>query len=308
MANKRMFTMKIVDSDAFLDMPLSAQCLYFHLNMRADDDGFIGNPKKVMRIIGSNDDDLKLLLAKRFVLSFDNGVIVIKHWRMHNTIGKTRYVETQYTEEKNLLLLKDNQAYSLTSGKPIDDSKTVENYAQKAAEKKDVSPTENKRRTNGEHSVLPDLGIDIDIDLDSDTEVDIDINNNNTSNASTLQNTLKSSNASGILSTDTNDSQEKTIETPEQKTLETAFDSFWEAYPRKAGKQAAKKAFYNARKTRHVTLDVLLSAIEEQKQSRQWQENNGQYIPNPATWLNQGRWEDSLPRQKSMYEEVMSWS
>ena len=79
MANKRMFTMHIVDSDAFLDMPLSTQALYFHLNMRADDDGFLGNPKRIQRLIGASDDDLKILIAKRFVLAFEDGVIVIKH-------------------------------------------------------------------------------------------------------------------------------------------------------------------------------------------------------------------------------------
>ena len=80
MAEKRMFTQKIIDSDAFLDMPLSTQALYFHLNMRADDDGFVNNPKRIQRTIGASDDDLKLLVVKRFVIGFDNGVIVIKHW------------------------------------------------------------------------------------------------------------------------------------------------------------------------------------------------------------------------------------
>lgn len=125
MANKRMFTMKIVDSDAFLEMPLSTQCLYFHLNMRADDDGFIGNPKKIMKIIGASADDLKLLIAKRFVIAFEDGVIVIKHWRMHNTLSQNRYHETQYTDEKSFLKLKDNGSYSLNSGDPIDDSRLI---------------------------------------------------------------------------------------------------------------------------------------------------------------------------------------
>ena len=82
MAQKRMFTMKIVDSDAFLDMPLSSQCLYFHLNMRADDDGFVGNPKRIMRLIGANDDDLKILLAKRFLIIFEDNVVV---WRFSSS-------------------------------------------------------------------------------------------------------------------------------------------------------------------------------------------------------------------------------
>lgn len=112
MAEKRMFTQKIIDSDAFLDMPLSTQALYFHLNMRADDDGFINNPKKISRYIGTSDDDLKLLIAKRFVLCFENGVIVIKHWRMHNTIRKDRYNPTTYQEQYALLEVKSNNAYT----------------------------------------------------------------------------------------------------------------------------------------------------------------------------------------------------
>ena len=107
-----MFTKKIIDSDAFLDMPLSTQALYFHLNMRADDDGFINNPKKIMRMIGASDDDIKVLISKRFIIAFDNGIVVIKHWRMHNLLRKDRYIETQYVDEKNMLLLKENGAYT----------------------------------------------------------------------------------------------------------------------------------------------------------------------------------------------------
>lgn len=112
MAEKRMFTQKICDSDAFLDMPLTTQALYFHLNMRADDDGFVNNPKKIQRMIGASEDDLKLLVLKRFILTFDNGVIVIKHWRMHNLLRKDRYHPTQYQEELALLDLKENGSYT----------------------------------------------------------------------------------------------------------------------------------------------------------------------------------------------------
>jgi hypothetical protein len=107
-----MFSPQIVDSDAFLDMSPSAQNLYFHLGMRADDDGFVGNPKKVLRMIGGNDDDLKLLLAKRFILTFESGVIVIKHWRINNLVRKDWYRPTQYLEEKSQLLLKENGSYT----------------------------------------------------------------------------------------------------------------------------------------------------------------------------------------------------
>lgn len=112
MPEKRMFTKKITESDAFLDMPLSTQCLYFHLNMNADDDGFVNNPKRIMRFIGASEDDLKLLIAKAFILVFENGVIVIKHWRMHNTLQNDRYKPTDYQEEFSLLGLKDNQSYT----------------------------------------------------------------------------------------------------------------------------------------------------------------------------------------------------
>ena len=108
-----MFTMQIVDSDAFLDMPLSTQALYFHLNMRADDDGFVNNPKKILRMIGASDDDLRILLLKRFVIGFEEkGVIVIKHWRMNNYLRKDRYHPTQYQDELHTLGIKDNGSYT----------------------------------------------------------------------------------------------------------------------------------------------------------------------------------------------------
>lgn len=112
MAEKRMFTQKIIESDAFLDMPLSTQALYFHLNMRADDDGFVNNPKRIQRTVGASEDDLKLLIAKRFLICFENGVIVIKHWRMHNTLKSDRYRPTQYQEEYKMLEIKDNKSYT----------------------------------------------------------------------------------------------------------------------------------------------------------------------------------------------------
>lgn len=113
MAQRRMFAKTIIDSDAFLDMPLSTQVLYFHLSMRADDDGFINNPKKIQRMIGCNDDDLRLLVAKRFLINFESGVVVIKHWKIHNYIQTDRYKETMYKEEKALLNVKSNKSYTV---------------------------------------------------------------------------------------------------------------------------------------------------------------------------------------------------
>lgn len=113
MAERRMFSKSIIDSDAFLDMPLSTQALYFHLSMRADDDGFVNSPKKIARLLGCGDDDAKLLLAKKFIISFDSGVIVIKHWRIHNYIQKDRYKQTNYHDEMGLLAIDKNNGYTL---------------------------------------------------------------------------------------------------------------------------------------------------------------------------------------------------
>lgn len=112
MAKKRMFSIDIVGSDAFLDLPYSAQCLYFQLGMRADDDGFVGNPKTIQRIAGTKASDLELLVKKRFLLQFPSGVVVIKHWKINNQIQKDRYTPTVYTEEYQSLYIKDNKAYT----------------------------------------------------------------------------------------------------------------------------------------------------------------------------------------------------
>lgn len=113
MAERRMFTKKITESDAFLEMPLSTQCLYFHLNMAADDEGFVNSPRRIQKMVGASDDDLKLLMAKAFILTFESGVIVIKHWKMHNYIQSDRFHPTDYKDERALLSVKDNKSYTL---------------------------------------------------------------------------------------------------------------------------------------------------------------------------------------------------
>lgn len=115
MAERRMFAKTIIDSDEFLDMPLSTQALYFHLSMRADDDGFINNPKKIQRSIGATDGDAAMLVAKKFIIPFASGVVVIKHWRINNYLRNDRYHETVYQEEKKALAVKKNGAYTLVS-------------------------------------------------------------------------------------------------------------------------------------------------------------------------------------------------
>lgn len=112
MAQRRMFSKKIIETDFFLEMSPTAKLLYFYLNMSADDDGFVGNPKTIKLISGATDDDLKILIAKQFIIPFDSGVIVIKDWRIHNYIQKDRYNKTQYLEEKSQLVVEENGAYT----------------------------------------------------------------------------------------------------------------------------------------------------------------------------------------------------
>lgn len=113
MADRRMFSKSIIDSDLFLDMPQSAQCLYFHLAMRADDDGFVNAPRKIQRMIGASEDDCRLLVSKQFLIPFETGVVVIRHWRIHNYIQKDRYKETMYQSEKSTLEQDSSGAYQL---------------------------------------------------------------------------------------------------------------------------------------------------------------------------------------------------
>ena len=153
MAERRMFAKTIIDSDSFTDMPLSTQALYFHLSMRADDDGFINNPKKIQRMVGASDDDLKVLVMKRFIIPFESGIVVIKHWKIHNYIQKDRYKPTVYVEEKAMLVSKDNGSYTecihdvskvetqLSIGKSID---SLGQYSGSVADDTDTATTADR--------------------------------------------------------------------------------------------------------------------------------------------------------------------
>lgn len=234
MAQRRMFSPQIVESEEFLDMPHSSQLLYFHLCMRADDDGF-AQPKLIMRLIGSNSDDLKVLIGKRFLLPFESGVIVIKHWLIHNMIRKDRYIPTRFQKEKEALYIKENNAYTdnESNGKPLLATKWQPNGNQMAPQVRlgKVRLGKDKEDMIGDESPPP--------------------------------------------------------------AFSKEFINFWEAYPSKVGKKAAWRAWQRAKD--RPALDELLKVVERQKQSKQWQEG---YIPHPATWLNQGRWDDEVQDNK----------
>ena len=151
MAERRMFAKTIVLSDAFLDMPLSARCLYFTLGMLADDDGFVNSPKSIMRQAGASTDDLNLLMAKRFILAFDSGVIVIKHWRIHNYIQKDRYKESKYMEEKATLMIDQNGAYT----ECIQDVSTMDTQVRLGKDRDRIELGEDRVGEDNEDSATP---------------------------------------------------------------------------------------------------------------------------------------------------------
>src|SRR5574344_763142 len=128
MAKKRMFDKSITNNDNFVELPATAQNLYFHLSMNADDDGFIDNWKSIMRMVGSRTDDIKILIAKSYVIPFESGVIVIKHWRINNFLRKDRHVSTKYVDEMNSLELGNNEEYLLSDnfGQPRIEKKRIE--------------------------------------------------------------------------------------------------------------------------------------------------------------------------------------
>jgi hypothetical protein len=219
MAERRMFAKTIIDSDAFLDMPLSSQSLYFHLSMRADDDGFINNAKKIQRMLGCADDDLKILLAKNFIIPFETGVCVIKHWKIHNLIQKDRYKATVYEDEKNKLSIKNNNVYTM-------DTECVQN----------VSSLESQVRL-GKVSLVK---------------------------------------------------ERNTYDDPD-------FLKFWEKYPKHDGKLKAYKSWEKEK----PNLNEVLNALSWQIHLDSWNNNDGQFIPNPSTYINQRRWQDEKPKSSN---------
>lgn len=139
MAQKRMFNNSVVGSDSFLEMPDSSQNLYFHLSMRADDDGFVDNWKSIMRMTGKKEDDLKILISKSFILPFESGILVIKHWKLNNYIQKDRYKETIHTSEKALLTTDENNVYRL-------DTNCIHSIEENSIEKNSIEENSYKKQ------------------------------------------------------------------------------------------------------------------------------------------------------------------
>ena len=152
MAKRRMFSLDVIDTDSFLDLPASSQSLYFHLGMRADDDGFVSSPKRITAMVGAAGDDLKLLIAKGFVIPFESGVCVIRDWRVNNYIQRDRYTPSIYTEEKQRLSIAENGRYSHVDTQCIQDVSKADTQVRIDKEREEI---DNKAATPPRARFIP---------------------------------------------------------------------------------------------------------------------------------------------------------
>jgi hypothetical protein len=232
---RRMLDSRIVGSDAFVSLPVSAQAVYLQLVFEADDDGFINNTIKTALGCGGSKSDVDALVSNRFILKIDT-VYVIKAWRMMNTIRKERKKDTVYKEQLAKLTVREDGCYTLSKNDMADISLT-----------------------------------------------------NGGQNADTLAAQVK---LSKVKLSKVKLSKEKTLVHFGNERC-GGFETFWKEYPKKIGKQKCLN-WFKAHKVSDDLLSQMLRAIEEQKESDQWLKDNGQFIPHPYTWLNQGRWEDEV--------------
>lgn len=272
MANRRMFSKAIVCSDKFLGLPHTSQVLYFQLCMNADDDGFVGSPKSIARMIGANDIDMRLLMESELVYLFESGVIVVMDWKVNNQIKGDRYVPTIYQDEKALLKVCDSKRYRILGDSGKDFVPGLEPQYSIEKESKDKE-SEDKKSIE---------------DVSSDNEFDY-----------------------GDLFDFEEKTQEKPHKkkrTPKvAKAVEYTpdFEKFWENYPpyRRNKKQDAFKSWQGALET-GVTAEYIIRAVRvSQKKNPQWREENGKFTPSPATWLNNHGWEDVLADDMRIQKE-----
>lgn len=262
MAERRMFNKKITDSDAFIELPSSAQALYFHLNQGADDDGFNNQIQIAMFRSHATVDDLKLLMCKNFIIRFESGVIVIKHWRMHNTLRKDRYIPTNFTEEFEMLGIKDNGSYTLgNDGCHLVAKRLPQNSIGKVSIDK-VSIVKDSINNNG--------------DFENENHQDISIQNEETN--------VKPSN-------ENEETKPKPSKNEMQEKLETEFAYLWKLYPNKKGKDTAEKKYIYHRK-HGTTFEEVKEGLGKYLKEISLKKTPTNYIKHGSTWFNQKCWND----------------
>ena len=238
MAQRRMFSLKVIDTDSFLAMPTSSRLLYYDLAMRADDDGFVNSPQKIVKMTGAALDDLKILEAKKYIIPFDTGVCVIKHWHIHNLIRTDRYNETDYKDEKKALKIIDNKYEYIGCQNviPHDNQMAPQVRLGKDRLNNSCSPDGERPSVLGKKEGMP----------------------------------------------------------TKENVKEQGFEEFWKLYPRQQGRINALKSWKTkgcSTKTQAIlaSLSFRLSAAPPNG----WAGIETNFVPLPATFLNQQRWEDT---------------
>ena len=265
MAQRRMFNKSVTNNDKFLEMPDSSQNLYFHLSMNADDDGFVDNWKSIMRMTGHKDDDLKVLITKNFVIPFESGVIVIKHWRLNNYLQKDRIVQTNYKMEKSQLKVDENNVYTL-------DTECIHSIDKYSIDKYSIDKYSTDNNNQQKSSILKEQD--------------------------TYQDKCRTD-CSNIKDKDRDKNNLPSL--PEN--LDTEFDYLWKLYPNKQGKNDAKQKYLKYRKS-GIKYQNILDGLNRYLNYIQQEKIPIQYIKHGSTWFNQKCWEDEYKTSNVVVQGV----
>lgn len=276
MAEKRMFSNKITASDAFSDMSLAAQALYFQLGMSADDDGIVDRPNRIRKAIGAPDEAFAELVEKRFVLVVD-GVTIIKHWHMNNNIRDDKKAKTAYPEIVGKLNIKENGAYTLADkGRPYD------------SQAADACRTTDRQTAANGQPIGGTLADNVqDIGGKKAVQNSIEENSNNI-----YTHTGRARACAYIEET-----EKEPEKGPEQPSAMELFEQFWKVYPYKVARIAAEQAWARLNPTPELAAEIIAGVNKHREKNESWRRDKGRYIPKPETFIADQRWRDELPEE-----------
>ena len=270
MARKRMFDNDIINQESFLELPVEAKALYFLLGMEADDEGFVA-PKKILRLHNIKNDNLKILIAKEYLILFESGVVVITDWKRNNYLDKNKIKHTIYTDEKKMINFNnEKQKYVLNT-----DISTVElKFNQSLTKVKQKFTQYSIEESSIEKNSIEENSIYGQNEVKHDPIVD-----------------RNEPNFVGHVMVLERKNDDVNGESLRLKKWEMQFEKFYNAYPRKVKKQNVKK-WFEKNKPSNELFSSMMNSLEQFRASNDWQKDGGQFIPYPSTWLNQRRWED----------------
>ncbi|MBE6754344.1 MAG: hypothetical protein E7559_08370 [Ruminococcaceae bacterium] len=296
MAERRMICRSVIETDQFQEMSMEARLLYYELLVRADDDGFVGQPRSVARMIGAGGRELTILESSGYVIIFASGVCVITHWRINNQIRHDRYHPTTYLEEKSLLRLLPNREYVLAEDGIACGSLLWDNDMEEICCESD----EPECFENGFESAENDPCEDVVANLATEYSLvkSSQVKSSKVKSSQDQTDDCAQSAAEGVCCQQEQkscESQKAAAErikaANERKAQERRFEEFWEAYPRHVGRKKAEEAYRRLKPSEQLHRQILL-AVYAASQSEQWQREGGRYIPHGATYINGRRWED----------------